>query len=174
MSEPIRLFSNYGGQTLTARDRKTLDEFTFGAIPMRLLHLKDQVILTVEVWENIDDFEAGKPTSSRFNHTFTLTPEDAHANYSQFFDPIEAAVFDWLGVSAGDYELDNFDINLTNLKISAKAVHKTNKGKTVFDSTDDLGEFEQIKTDYPQLVQAYFAFAWTYAKTHDARLALFN
>jgi hypothetical protein len=174
MSEKIRESQNYGGLTLTALDRQTLEEFTFFAHPMRLNKDGESLTLLVEVWGSVESFENDEPSLDRFRVPFLLNYDEQKETFAEVFTAIESEFFNWLEVDAAKFDIKTFDVDLTALKIKAKAVNKTNPGKVNTGETTSLEEFEQIKADHPQLVMRYFQFAWTYAKTHDARLARFS
>ena len=166
-----RDYNNYAPETLEAIDRTTLEKVTIGSFPMRLLR-NEKITLSMEVYDPIEDFNSFKASSPKFSRAFPMTITEAHTDYPQFFGAIENAIFDWLGVTATDYALEFYDINLHGLWVRAKAVHKSIK-KDVTRSTKDLAEFEQLKIDYPELVQSFYGFARTHNK-RDANLAKFH
>lgn len=173
-----RIFTNYGGLTADGFDFDTGDFLTLCAVPMTLHREAAKLVFRIAVWKSIGDFESREPSLSRlFDRVFSFTGDNLaqiRTGYASFIEPMEAAALDWLDVSAESYELDTLSIDLDSLRIYASAKHKTRPKLRVESETNSLEEFEQVKADYPELVQAYFGLIWTYAKTNDAKIAKFN
>jgi hypothetical protein len=172
-NEPKRIVESYNPQTLTAINEETLEEVTLYLFQMRLFVWENSAKLSSEIYKE-EQFESGIAFINPNNREFEMDYSQVKADYSTFFSAIENAFFAWLGVSGNDYKIKMLDINLHTLKIRAEAVHKTRPSKNIEDETKTLEEFEQIKADYPELVQAYFDFARTYSAANDSKLARFN
>lgn len=170
---PVRNIINYNPQSLTAIDFTTLEDRTLYSIPMRLFLFDNALKLTIEVYEE-ESFNEGLPSDSRFNRVFEMNYAETKTAFPDFFAAIEEAFFDWLGISSDDFRLEMLDINLTNLKFRGKAQHKTKANREVSDETTSYEEFETVKTTYPDLGPAYYAFARTYAAINNAKLARFS
>lgn len=175
-----RDLNKYGGQTFTQIDLQTGRVITLVAVPMRLYWYKkqeeniDKTDLTVEVWRSIEDFRnPNNPSVGNLNKTFSMMTTEAVAAYPDFFEAIISSAFEWLGVAGTNFDLRVLDINLTNLVIRAEAINK-NTGAEISRKTRNLQEFEDIKTNYPDLVMNYFYLMWTHAKTYSPVFALFN
>jgi hypothetical protein len=175
-----RNFQNYGGLKTKGLDVGSGELLTLVSVPMKLVisggdsEVDPGVVLSVDTWRSENAFNLNKDPLEKFSKTFPMSLEDALETYPQFLGAIISSAFAWLGVSENDFNLEKLEIDLTRLKVLAAARHKTKLARAISDETTTLGDFEQIKIDYPELVTNYFYFAWTHAKTNSAIFAEFN
>lgn len=156
----IKLLSNYPAKF--AGDGKV-------GVPVRLQIANDLNYLKVEVWESDDAFQNDLGSLPGWTEEFSFN-EISGASIEQ----MKSAALAWLNRSAEFYEIENLDINLTTLSISATARSKVRPNKTVSDTTLSAEEFEEIKGQYPNLVVGFAVTAWTYALTHSEKLQGFE
>lgn len=137
---------------------------TFYAVPTRLEFNRDKGVLVVEVFVN-NDFNNFGASLGHHNRHLPISGE-VMESYSALFDMIRAGGMSFLEAGK-DFELEQMQIDLQSLKVSLTARHREKENRIISDKTTTPEEFEQLKTDFPQIVQAFAGFALDYMATND-------
>ena len=167
-----RDFRLYPGQTTLFQNLSTNDFDQLFVLPTTFSLQPASFRLVFETWLSGAQFNDRADPNAFFRKAMPAPTADFVQIKQQFADvfaAIEQRAFEFLSVAAKDYKLQSVEVNLAELKINVQARHKSRQ-QFVNRFVETSAEFETVKAENPQFVEALVGFAWAFGKQHDAFL----
>lgn len=167
----IRDAANYGGKVFrnTTFAGVAVERF---AAPVRFSLNQEAFSFSFELWEDVSDFEASRPSIAENRREFAGRIAD-YSQFAPFFEAIGTGAIEFLNLDS-NFEMVNIYIDALDLSITVSASHKIRPKYQVSDSISGFDAFNSVKSQYlDSIVLPFFAMAWTLA-AGDRNLSKFE